>query len=44
MAKIKEVYRLMAKEDLAKQVRAETSGVYRTLLVTLVDGIEWMDK
>lgn len=39
MAKIKEAYRLIAKEDLAKRVRLETTGPYRTLLVTLVDGM-----
>ena len=44
MAKIKEAYRLIAKEDLAKRLSSETSGAYRTLLVALVDGIEWMNK
>jgi hypothetical protein len=44
MAKIKEAYRVIAKEDLARRVRSETSGAYRTLLVALVDGIDWMNK
>jgi annexin A7/11 len=44
MAKIKEAYRVIAKEDLARRVRSETSGAYRTLMVALVDGIDWMNK
>lgn len=44
MSKIKEAYRLITKEDLARRVRSETSGAYRTLLVALVDGLEWMNK
>jgi annexin A7/11 len=43
MVKIKEAYRLIAKEDLGKRIRSETSGSYRTLLVALVDGLDAMN-
>jgi len=43
MVKIKEAYRLIAKEDLGKRIRSETSGSYKTLLVALVDGLDAMN-